>query len=234
MLAHQHHLHSNLYIYTGPSGPFFLSMTTPIATDTELSAVNSILGSIGQSPITQLKNSTGVLINPNPEISFIYNILSEVTKDVLNEGWHFNTENHIKVSPDANGNITIPVNYLRYDLNDGQADRNMDLVKRNGKLYDLVNHTDVFDHDMELDVVYLYDFEDIPSVYQRYIIARASTRAATQLVANTELVKLLQGQEGLARATLMEYECNQGDHSFLGWPKNSTYRSYKPFRSLIR
>ena len=110
----------------------------------------------------------------------------------------------------------------------------MDLVKRNGKLYDLVNHTDVFDHDMELDVVYLYAFEDIPSVYQRYIIARASTRAATQLVANTELVKLLQGQEGLARASLMEYECNQGDHSYLGWPKNSTYRAYQPYRSLIR
>ena len=83
-------------------------------------------------------------------------------------------------------------------------------------------------------MVYLYAFEDIPSVYQRYIIARASTRAATQLVANSELVKLLQGQEGLARAALMEYECNQGDHSFLGWPKNSTYRSYQPYRSLIR
>ena len=209
-------------------------MTTPIATDTELSAVNSILGSIGQSPITTFKDSNGVIINNNPEITFIYNILSETTKDILNEGWHFNTENHIKLTPDPNGHITIPVNYLRYDLTDGQADRHMDLVKRNNRLYDLVNHTDVFDHDVELDVVYLYAFEDIPSVYQRYIIARASTRAATQLVANSELVKLLQGQEGLARAALMEYECNQGDHSFLGWPKNSTYRSYQPYRSLIR
>ena len=209
-------------------------MTTPIATDTELSAVNSILGSIGQSPITTFKDDKGVIINNNPEITFIYNILSETTKDILNEGWHFNTENHIKLTPDPNGHITIPVNYLRYDLNDGQADRHMDLVKRNNRLYDLVNHTDVFDHDVELDVVYLYAFEDIPSVYQRYIIARASTRAATQLVANSELVKLLQGQEGLARAALMEYECNQGDHSFLGWPKNSTYRSYQPYRSLIR
>ena len=202
-------------------------MTTQIATDTELSAVNSILGSIGQSPITTLNFE-------NPEISFIYNILSEVSKDVLNEGWHFNTEEHVKVSPDASGFITIPNNYLRYDLNDGQADRHMDVVKRNGKLYDLVNHTDVFDHDLELDIVYLYSFTDIPSVFQRYIIARASTRAATQLVSNADLVKLLQGQEGLARASLMEYECNQGDHSFMGWPKNSSYRSYQPYRSLIR
>ena len=202
-------------------------MTTQVSTDTELSAVNSILGSIGQAPITTL-NFT------NPEISFIYNILNEVTKDVLNEGWHFNTEHGIKVSPDANGNIVIPSNYLRYDYSDGQADRQIDLVKRNGKLYDLVSHTDVFTAEMKLDVVYLYGFEDIPSVFQRYIIARASTRAGTQLVTNAELVKLLQGQEGLARASLMEYECNQGDHSFLGWPKNSVYRAYQPYKSLIR
>ena len=201
--------------------------TSTNASDTELSAVNSILGAIGQSPITTLNFA-------NPEISFIYNILSEVTKDLLNEGWHFNTEEHIKVSPDVNGNITIPNNYLRYDLNDGQADRQMDLVKRDGKLYDKVNHTDVFDHDMELDVVYHVAFEDVPSVYQRYIIARASTKAATQLVTNPQLVKLLQQQEALARASLMEYECNQGDHSFLGWPKNSVYRAYQPYKSLIR
>ena len=201
--------------------------TTTNASDTELSAVNSILGAIGQSPITTLNFQ-------NPEISYIYNIFEEVIKDTLNEGWHFNTEQHIKVSPDANGNITIPTNYLRYDLSDGQADRQMDLVKRGGKLYDLVNHTDVFDHDMELDVVYMCTFTDIPSAHQRYIISKASTRAATQLVTNPQLVKLLQQQEALARASLMEYECQQGDHSFLGWPHNSVYRAYQPYKSLIR
>lgn len=201
--------------------------TTTNASDTELSAVNSILGAIGQSPITTLNFQ-------NPEISYIYNIFEEVIKDTLNEGWHFNTEEHIKVSPDANGNITIPTNYLRYDLSDGQADRQMDLIKRGGKLYDLVNHTDVFDHDMELDVVYMYTFTDIPSAHQRYIIAKASTRAATQLVTNPQLVKLLQQQEALARASLMEYECQQGDHSFFGWPHNSVYRAYQPYKSLIR
>ena len=201
--------------------------TTTNASDTELSAVNSILGAIGQSPITTLNFQ-------NPEISYIYNIFEEVIKDTLNEGWHFNTENHVKVSPDSSGNITIPTNYLRYDYSDGQADRQVDLVRRDGKLYDLVSHTDVFDHDMELDVVYMYTFTDIPSAHQRYIISKASTRAATQLVTNPQLVKLLQQQEALARASLMEYECEQGDPSFFGWPKNSVYRAYQPYKSLNR
>ena len=49
----------------------FIPMATTTDTDTELSAVNSILGAIGQSPITTLNYE-------NPEVSFIYNILTEV------------------------------------------------------------------------------------------------------------------------------------------------------------
>tara|TARA_R100000655_G_scaffold34969_1_gene67951 strand:- start:536 stop:1144 length:609 start_codon:yes stop_codon:yes gene_type:complete len=200
--------------------------TSTIAIDTELSAVNSILGAIGQSSVTTLNFN-------NPETQFIYNILEESIKDVLNEGWHFNTEEHVEVSPDANNNIIIPNSYLRYDLNNGE-DKSMDLVKRGGKLYDKVQHTDIFTDKVYLDVVYLYTFTDIPSVFQRYIIAKASTRAAVQLVTNPNLVQLLQTQEALTRASVIEYECNQGDHSYMGFPHESNYTSYKPFRSLQR
>ena len=66
-------------------------MTTQLNTDTELSAVNSILGSIGQAPITSL-NLTNL---GNPEIALVHNLLMEVTKDVQNEGWHFNKEDNV-------------------------------------------------------------------------------------------------------------------------------------------
>ena len=84
-------------------------MTTQIATDTELSAVNSILGSIGQSPVTTLgtvttnQTNTGQeLVNTyaNPQIALIHNILMESNKNVQNEGWHFNKEDNIKIEPD--------------------------------------------------------------------------------------------------------------------------------------
>ena len=209
-------------------------MTTPIATDTELSAVNSILGSIGQSPITQLKNTTGALISTNPEISFIYNLLVETTKDVLNEGWHFNTEEHIEIQPDANKNILIPTNMLRYDIHDGQMFRDRDVVKREGKLYNKANHTFEFSSPVFVDATYLYDFEDVPSAFQRYIIAKASTRAATQLVGDVNLVKLLQTQEAQTRANVMEYDTQQGDHSFFGFKHEQNYDAYQPYKALIR
>ena len=201
--------------------------TSTVAIDTELSAVNSILGAIGQSPLTTL-NFT------NPETAFIYNILEETIKDVLNEGWHFNTEHHVEVTPDSNGHLIIPTTYLRYDLSDGSENRHMDVVRRDGRLYDKVNHSDIFSGSLFLDVVYLYSFTDIPSVFQRYIIAKSSSRAAAQLVANAETFKLLQQQEALSRAALVEYECNQGDHSFFGWPHETSYRSYQPYKSLSR
>ena len=209
-------------------------MTTPIATDTELSAVNSILGSIGQSPITQLKNTTGALISTNPEISFIYNLLVETTKDVLNEGWHFNTEEHIEIQPDANKNILIPTNMLRYDIHDGQMFRDRDVVKREGKLYNKVDHTFEFSSPVFVDATYLYDFEDVPSAFQRYIIAKASTRAATQLVGDVNLVKLLQTQEAQTRANVMEYDTQQGDHNFFGFREEQGYDAYQPYKALIR
>ena len=205
-------------------------MTTQLNTDTELSAVNSILGSIGQSPITAI-NLTNL---QNPEIALVHNILMEVTKDVQNEGWHFNQEEHVPREPDSNGHFLIPNNYLRFDVHDGLYDRTRDVVKRDGKLYDKVEHTDVFSSELYFDITYLFDFEDIPSAIQRYIIARASVRAATQVVSNADLVQLLQLEEAKTLASAKEYDCEQGDHTFFGFPHESNYRSYQPYKALIR
>ena len=201
--------------------------STTIDIDTELSAVNNILGAIGQSPITTLNFD-------NPEISFIFNLLRDANVDTQAEGWHFNTEKHVEFAIDANGKIAIGDDILSMDLHDNQARRTHNLVRRNGFLYDKQDHTDVFTTDLDLDVARLYNFEDLPIVFRRYITYRASRQAATQLVANPQLVKLLQGQEALARASLMEYECNQGDHSMFGFEDDTAYQTYQPFRNLRR
>ncbi len=201
--------------------------TTTIDTETELSAVNSILGAIGQSPQTTLNYE-------NPEVGFIYNLLRDSNVDIQAEGWHFNTENHVKYSPDVNKKIPINSNVLRLDITDGWKDYKKNVVKRSGYLYDKVNHTDEWDGDVYLDVVTLYTFTDIPAVFQRYIINKASGRAATQLVNNPGLVKILAAQEFQSRAICVEYDCNQGNHSYLGIPEESYYQTYQPYHALRR
>ena len=205
-------------------------MAIQISTDTELSAVNSILGSIGQSPVT---NTTGDALL-NPEIQFIVNLLNEVNKDVQSTGWTFNSEYRVKKSPDGNGNYVVPANDILYDISDGQIDRETNVVRRDGKLYDTIHQTNVFTQDFYFDIITLYAFTDVPPAIQRYIIARASMRAATQLVSNGDLVKLLQLEEQQARANALEYETEQGDHNFMGFPSESKYRAYQPYKALFR
>jgi len=209
--------------------------TTTVDIDTELSAVNAILGSIGQSPISGLDFA-------NPEVSFIYNILKECNQDVQSEGWTFNIEYHIKENVSTTDNkIIIGSDVIRID-NEDSWDKTRDFVRRKDtadgiwKLYDRVNHTFEFPDDdyFYVNKVRLLLFEDIPTVYQRYITYKASGRAAVQLVSNAQLQKMLQQYEVQARAACMEYECNQGDHNMLGWPDESAYQSFKPYQALRR
>jgi len=208
--------------------------TTTVDIDTELSAVNAILGSIGQSPISGLDFA-------NPEISFVYNLLKEVNQDVQNEGWQFNIEYHIKENVATTDNkIIIGSDVIRIDMEDAW-DKTRDFVRRKDsdgiwKIYDRVNHTFEFPDDdyFYVNKVRLLEFEDIPTPFQRYITYRASGRAAVQLVSNGQLQKMLQIYELQARAACMEYECNQGDHNFMGWPDESAYQSFKPYQVLRR
>ena len=204
--------------------------STTIDLDTELSAVNSILGAIGQAPVTSINYD-------NPEISFIYNLLRDANVDTQAEGWHFNTENHVKYSPDSvTGKIAIANDVLQLDVSHGWTRREYDVVRRNGYLYDKIDHTDDFSdiESIDLDVIKLQNYEDLPIIFRRYITYRASRMAATQLVANPNLVKLIAQQEALSRAALMEYECNQGNHSMFGFPENTAYQTYQPWRNLRR
>jgi len=207
--------------------------STTIDTETELSAVNAILGAIGQSPVTEIDKT-------NPEIGFIYNILRDSNVDLQAEGWHFNTERHVKYTPEDVGGvkkIAIGNDILKMDVTDGWTKRNYDVVKRNGYLYDKYDHTDDWDEltdGIDLDIVKLISFADLPEVFKRYIIYKSSVRAATQLVGNPQLAQLLAQQEAMARSAVMEYECNQGNHTMLGLPEDSVYNSYQPWRTLGR
>jgi len=215
--------------------------STTIDLDTELSAVNAILGAIGQAPVTNLGNVVdatgaqipGVSAYDNPEIAFIYNLLRDATVDVQSEGWHFNTEKHVPFTPDSNKQILIGDDIIRIDVTDPWAKKTTNVVRRKGKLYNKMTHKDNdWEGEILLDVVRLYPFEELPIPFRRFITYRASRLAATQLVANPQLVQLLGAQEQQARASLMEYECNQGNHSMFNFPENSTYQTYQPWTTL--
>ena len=204
-----------------------MTFPTQFDSETELSSVNSILGIIGQAPITSLEFT-------NPEVAFIYQLLGEASKDIQNEGWVFNTELHYPLERNTDNKIPIPNNMLRVDINDGQIAKFQDPIKRQGFLYDKVKHTYIWDQDLTADIVWWFTFEDLPSVFKRYATYKAGTRAATQMIGNPQLVQLLAAQEAQARAACLEYECNQGDYSMFGFGHDTSYTAYKPHQGLNR
>jgi len=202
-------------------------MTQQFDTVTELTSVNSILASIGQSPITRLNMA-------NPEVSFAYQLLMESNLDTQNEGWVFNTEDHYPLEPLESGKIYYPSNVLRMDLCDEPVLRNTDVVKRGDYLYNKLEHTDIWTRTVYADMTWKLTYDDLPQTFQRYITARAATRAGTQMVSNPSLMKMLQQTEAGLRAACIEYECNQGDYTFFGTPHHTAYQPFQPYRMLDR
>jgi len=101
-------------------------------------------------------------------------------------------------------------------------------------LYDRLNHTYIFCCPIKADVTWLLPFDALPPVFQRYITAVSSVRAAAQMIDNPQLFQLLKDRENTLRMECMNYELEQGDLNFLNQPDHSTYLSYQTMQTLNR
>lgn len=195
---------------------------------TELDAVNQILGAVGQAPVTTLDQT-------NPDVAIAYDTLQEVNREVQSEGWGFNTETEYPFTPDNNGEIIIPSNVLLIDLSDIYENKGVAVVRRNGKLYNKIDHTFTWTTQIKCDVVWLFDYTDLPIPARDYVLARAAVQASTKMLGDDKMFEMLSQKQAMARANLMEYDCNQGNFSFFGHPRgNNFYNSYQPYRTLAR
>ena len=160
-----------------------------------------------------------------------------MSREVQAEGWTFNKEYHLEtfVPDSTTKEITIPSDVLQVDLSDHHANKDKDAVQRKGKLYDRQNHTYKWDETPAVDVVYFYDWGDLPKPIRDYVVARAATIFSSRIVGDTTQYQLLQQKEEYNRAMAMEYECNQGDFTFFGHPEGGNfYVSYEPYNAIYR
>ena len=191
---------------------------------TKLAAVNIVLSNIGQAPVTTLDND-------NPMVTMATNIIEEVSGSIQSEGWTFNTEQSYPFQPANNKKIAVPENVLEIDA-DPLSD--LELVIRSGYLYDKRSHSYEFDSSLELDVVWLFEFEDLPQAFRQYVAVRAANLYAGRTIGSAEAVKFGEREEAQARAAIIEYETSQGDYNILGTVDNRNYRTYRPSFASIR
>ena len=196
----------------------------------ELPAINQILSSCGQAPVTTLDTT-------NPDVAIAYDTLLQVSREVQAEGWSFNKEYHVEFTPDTDDYIIIPNNIIQIKLTENSNNMEYDAIRRNGKLYDRAHHTDKWTEDIiECDVVYEFDWVDLPQPIQDFITARTAALVSQRIVGDATQYQMLQQQESYARALALEYETQQGQYTFFGHPQGQTnsYQSYQPFQALKR
>lgn len=191
---------------------------------TKLGAVNIVLSNIGMSPVTALTSA-------NPMVATAETILDEVSVSVQSEGWVFNTERDYPFAINTEGKIAVPANILALDI-DGTSE--FDLVQRGGFLYDKAGHTDVFTDNVELDVIWCFDFDDLPEAVKQYITVRSANLFAGRAVGSQEAVRFGQQEEAAARAAVLEHETQQGDYNMLQSESGRNLRTYLPFDAVYR
>ena len=196
----------------------------------ELPAINQILTSCGQAPVTTLDQT-------NPEVAIAYDTLLQVSREVQSEGWTFNKEYHYEFTKDTNNEIPIPNNIIQIKLTENAQNSPYDAIRRSGKLYDRQNHTFEWEYSpIECDVIWEFDFIDLPEAIRNYITTRAAKLVSGRIVGDDDQYARLEREEGQSRAIALEYETQQGQFTMFGHPQGQQdyYQSYQPFHALQR
>lgn len=143
-------------------------MSAPITPTTELEAVNVILSTIGEAPVNSLAGQT------TTDAALAITKLAEISKSVQGRGWNFNTDLGYPLTRDVNGEIPLPANLARVEI-DKCKHPLVKAVVRGTRLYDRLNRTFKWTQDLTADkLVTFLPFTDLPEIARRYITIRSA------------------------------------------------------------
>lgn len=198
-------------------------MTTQITPTTELQAINIMLSVIGEAPVNSITGTTSV------DVSTAKNILDETSMSIQSQGWHFNThENYKSLALDQDNKIPLPSNCVKVDAS--RDFRYINVTLRNGFLYDLEKHTDVFTSAPQVDIVLVQQFEQLPEYARQYITQKASRRFASRFLGDSEIVKLIANDENEALMAFHQADSQEADVNMLEGDSNTYSIIHRPTR----
>ncbi len=198
------------------------SITSIVAT-TETEALNYMLSVIGEAPVASIDTATGA------DVVTAKAILKNTAREVLREGWKFNTEFGLELAP--NGTLAwegsdgseetlsvwhVPTNLAKFTLSPIAAQIGLDLVERLSAayqtgdpaanvlvFYDRLKNRDGLEQGqyplLYIDPVWYFDFNFCPDSIRTLITVIAARRLAAQAVNSESRVKLTQQDEIDAR-----------------------------------
>jgi len=170
---------------------------------TEVDAVNTILQVSGES---QVASDTNLASASLPyEVKAAHGILTETTREICLSSYVFNTEEDIVLSPNGDSKIDVDNGANPYVQVRNQS-TGEEYVTRNGFLYSMKDKTSTFTSTVEVTIVYLLNFLDMPEAAKRYCIVRAARVFADRLVGSKDIRSFTERDEFEARAILADYQ----------------------------
>jgi hypothetical protein len=134
----------------------------------KLSAVNAMLASIGEAPVNTLEQSQSA------DVAIALGALHEIMLQCQTKGWSWNREFRFPIGPDDDGIIHLPDNTIRVDTAyASESSSTYAVTQRGAKLYNLADHTFAFPGSVDLDIIFLLEWDDMPAAAKRYITIRA-------------------------------------------------------------
>jgi hypothetical protein len=181
-------------------------MTTPTVAQTKLDAVNLMLASIGQSPVNTLSGSLPKDVNKAVVA------LDSALREVLTQGWSFNSDYEYEMTPDGTNRIAVPAASLQIDPTygedfvpryDSSAPAGMFLYDRTQRSFN--DHTG----DVKVNIVWAYEFEQIPQHARQYVATKAARKFQSGIMASAILHQFTRDDESEAYATFRRVEKRQ-------------------------
>lgn len=171
----------------------------------ELEAVNLMLETVGESPVSSLV-TTGDL-----HISMAVQFLYDASREVQTVGWHFNYEEEYPLALNLDYNLVFPSNTLSLDVSD--VDNQHDVVMRGNRLYDRKNHTYTFNKSLRVDIVFFLPWSDLPQPARQYIAILAARRFQRRVQGDEATEKYTAVEETMAKAQLEDFEASARDYN---------------------
>jgi hypothetical protein len=179
---------------------------------TKLEAVNEMLSVIGEAPVTALGTNT------TPDVDLAERLLDQTSYEVQARGWHWNSEDNYPISKNGDDKFPVPSNCIRIDVDPNRENAALDVTVRSGYLYDKENHTDVWDElagPMYCEVIFLFDFDELPEAARRFITVRAARKLQDRVLGSTAIHAYTVQDEQSALTILLDHESQVGDHNIL-------------------
>lgn len=194
----------------------------PVIASTELDAINTMLTTIGESPVNSISASTA-------DTRIAQLILQEVDRATQIKGWNWNTEKEVTLTPNVSTlEITLANNVVRVSI-DKRNYTSIDVVQRGTRLYDKKNKTFQFNSTIDAEVVYLLPFTDLPEQARYYIVVRSARLFQQRMIGDSTGSAFSAEEETTAYMALQDSEDETANHNIFDQydvAKVTAYRRY--------